>query len=164
MHIIFCIFFQHFWHLSQFFPVLSSFFQFCPDKTGRNRFLPLFSGCPGRNRFLPEETQPCGKEIKCHCQHNGILPLSNKPSSWSQSQIIPLTCFESCRVGVEEVEVDEIVESCHGADGIVQHWCDEAPDLKHNKTATVVKANRCYSILAFLGQAVLLSKGVNWST
>ena len=53
------IFFQHFWHLSQFFPVLSSFFQFCPDKTGRNRFLPLFSGCPGRNRFLPEETQPC---------------------------------------------------------------------------------------------------------
>ena len=65
MHIIFCkklsmiiIFFQHFWHLSQFFPVLSSFFLFCPDKTGRNRFLPLFSGCPGRNRFLPEETQP----------------------------------------------------------------------------------------------------------
>ena len=55
------IFFQHFWHLSQFFPVLSSFFQFCPDKTGRNRFLPLFSGCPGRNRFLPEETQPCSR-------------------------------------------------------------------------------------------------------
>ena len=63
--IIFCkklsmisIFFQHFWHLSQFCPVSSSFFQFCPDKTGRNRFLPLFSVCPGRNRFLPEETQP----------------------------------------------------------------------------------------------------------
>ena len=50
------IFFQHFWHVSQFLPVLFSFFQFCPDK---NRFLPLFSGCPGRNRFLPEETQPC---------------------------------------------------------------------------------------------------------
>ena len=70
MHIIFCkklsmmiIFFQHFWHLSQFFPVLSSFFQFCPDKTGRNRFLPLFSGCPGRNSFLPEETQPCLKAM-----------------------------------------------------------------------------------------------------
>ena len=41
-----------------FFPVLSSFFQFCPDKTGRNMFLPLFSGCPGRNMFLLEETQP----------------------------------------------------------------------------------------------------------
>ena len=25
-----------------------SFFQFCSDKTGRNRFLPLFTGCPGR--------------------------------------------------------------------------------------------------------------------
>ena len=50
------IFFQRFWHLSQFLPVLFSFFQFCPDK---NRFLPLFSGCPRRNRFLPEETQPC---------------------------------------------------------------------------------------------------------
>ena len=53
------IFFQHFLPLSKFCPVLSSFFQFCPDKTGRNRFLPFFSGCPGRNKFLPEETQPC---------------------------------------------------------------------------------------------------------
>ena len=58
------IFFQDLQHLSQFFPVLSSFFQFCPGKTGRNRFLPLFSGCPGRNRFLPEETQPCKTRTK----------------------------------------------------------------------------------------------------
>ena len=53
-----------------FFPVLSSFFQFWPDKTGRNRFLPLCSGCPGRNRFLPEETQPCKKSSELFSARN----------------------------------------------------------------------------------------------
>ena len=31
------VFVQHFWHLLKFPQLSSSFFQFCPDKTGRNR-------------------------------------------------------------------------------------------------------------------------------
>ena len=40
-------FFQHFWHLLQFPQLSSSFFQFCPDKTGRNRpnIIEFFASC-----------------------------------------------------------------------------------------------------------------------
>ena len=35
----------------------SNIFQFLPEESRRNSYLPVSSGCPGRNTFLPEEKQ-----------------------------------------------------------------------------------------------------------
>ena len=70
MHLIFSkklsmiiIFFQHFWHLSQFFPVLSSFFQFCRAKLEEIGFFHFFPGVPEEIGFFRKKTNPADKEL-----------------------------------------------------------------------------------------------------